>query len=59
MEAKAEDLKKARVEALIIYMIYECKTAEQKAIVLQSFIQKYGPIPDEYGDKIKEMLRGG
>ena len=59
MEAKKEDLKKAMVEALIIYMIYECKTADQKAIVLQSFIQKYGPIPDEYGDEIKKLLRGG
>lgn len=58
MEAKKEDLKKARVEALIIYMIYECKTADQKAIVLQSFIQKYGPIPDEYDERIRNLVKG-
>lgn len=24
---------------------------------LQSFVQQYGPIPDKYGDKVKELMR--
>lgn len=27
-----------------------------QAIVLQSYISNFGPIPDEYGDKVKALL---
>lgn len=27
-----------------------------QAIWLQAFIQKFGPVPDEYGDKIRKLM---
>lgn len=29
-----------------------------RAILAQSYIQSYGPIPDEYGDQVKKLLAG-
>ena len=27
-----------------------------RAQIIQDYVQHYGPIPDEYGDKIRELL---
>lgn len=29
-----------------------------RAILAESYVQSYGPIPDEYGDQVKKLLAG-
>lgn len=43
---------------LLIFMeLFEaCKDKNQRATLLQAYVQRFGPIPDEYGDKIRELL---
>ena len=33
-------------------------TTQVKAILLQMYVQEYGPVSDENGDKIRELLGG-
>lgn len=28
-----------------------------QAVYLQAFIQQFGPVPDEYGAKVRELMR--
>lgn len=41
---------------LLIEVLRVCNNRNQAAILLQSFIQEYGAIPDEYGDVIKKVI---
>ena len=46
---------------MIEMLIDVLKTVEDKntkAVILQSYIAEFGPVPDEYGDVIREILRG-
>lgn len=46
---------------MIEMLIDVLKTVEDKntkAVILQSFIAEFGPVPDEYGDVIRELLGG-
>lgn len=42
---------------VLIELLSRTKDKNMKAIFLQSYIAKYGPVPDEYGDIIKDLLR--
>ena len=47
---------------MIDVLIEALKATEDKnaqAVLLETYIAQYGPVPDEYGDIIKELLRGG
>lgn len=43
---------------VLIELLSRIKDKNMKAIILQSYIAKYGPVPNEYGDIIKDLLRG-
>ena len=46
------------IEALI-ELLKQTSDKNTKAILLQSYIQQSGPIPDEYGDVVRELLKDG
>ena len=43
---------------MLIKILKTTKDKNMKAMILQSYIAKYGPVPNEYGDIIKDLLRG-
>jgi len=45
------------VELLIHILEISEGNKDLQARYLQSFVQQYGPIPDEYGDKVRELVR--
>ena len=47
---------KPDIQALIQVLKYYKEDKTAQAICLQTYIQQYGPIPNEYGDTIKELL---
>lgn len=52
-----EDIKKKEKEIkLLIDMLKGISNKNIKAMVLQSYIAKNGPVPDEYGDEILKAL---
>lgn len=46
------------IEALIV-LLKQTSDKNAKAILLQSYIQQFGPIPDEYADEVRELLKDG
>ncbi len=42
------------IEALFSIMKVCCK--DHRAMILQQYIAEFGPIPDEYGQKIRQLL---
>lgn len=52
---KISDELKTLITLLIIMQDID---SNAKAIILQSYIQKYGPIPNEYGDQVKRLICG-
>ena len=45
------------VELLINILEISKGNKDLQASYLQSFVQMYGPIPDKYGDKVRELMR--
>ena len=46
------------IEALI-KLLKQTSDKNTKAILLQSYVQQLGAIPDEYGDVVRGLLEGG
>ena len=46
------------IEALIV-LLKQTSDKNTKAILLQSYIQQFGAIPDEYADVMRELLKDG
>ena len=46
-------------ETILIGMIALAKTKGDKAILLQSYIQKYGGLTDENAEIVRELIGGG
>lgn len=44
------------IEVLLLVLEQHKGDKNTQAIYLQSFISTFGPIPDEYGDKVRELL---
>ena len=42
---------------LLVAVLNNATDKNKKALILQSFIQENGSIPDEYGEKVSEALR--
>lgn len=40
----------------LMALLKMCTDKNMRAVILESYVQQYGPIPDEYGDKIRELL---
>lgn len=50
------DLSKiANINALI-ELLRETKDKNKKAMILQTYIAEYGPVPNEYGDIIRDII---
>lgn len=49
-------MKKTTVDILLIFLEQLRADKNAQAICLQQYISSYGPIPDEYGDKVRELL---
>lgn len=43
---------------ITLLIIMQDIDSNAKAVVVQSYIQKYGPIPNEYGDQVKRLICG-
>ena len=43
-------------EKTLIKILSESKTKEERALLLQSYIQTYGPLSNEAGRKVKELM---
>lgn len=43
-------------EKKLIEILSKNKTKEEKALLLQSYIQTYGPLSNEAGKKVKELM---
>ena len=42
---------------LLLSILDICKgNKDLQAKYLQSFVQQYGPIPDKYGDEVRELI---
>lgn len=41
---------------ILIDLLKATKDKDTKAMILQSYITEYGPVPNEYGDIIKDIL---
>lgn len=48
----------SRMIEMLIDLLEQAKDKNAKAIILQSYISAFGPLPNEYGDVIRELLRG-
>ena len=48
----------SRMIEMLIDLLEQAKDKNAKAIILQSYISAFGPVPNEYGDVIRELLRG-
>ena len=45
-----------RLELLINMLKDRIGDKNIQAIILQTYIQDYGPVPDEFGDQIRELM---
>ena len=45
-----------RMIEMLIDLLEKVKDKNAKAIILQNYIAEFGPVPDEYGDVIRELL---
>ena len=44
----------------LLYILRLAKGNKQmQAIILESYVQQFGPLPNELGDKVKELLKDG
>ena len=44
---------------ILIELLKQTSDKNTKAILLQSYVQQLGAIPDEYGDVVRGLLEGG
>lgn len=44
---------------ILVELLKQTSNKNTKAILLQSYIQQLGPIPDEYADVVRGLLKGG
>jgi hypothetical protein len=44
---------------ILVELLKQTSDKNTKAILLQSYIQQLGAIPDKYGDVVRELLEGG
>lgn len=44
------------MELLLLLLEHHKGDKNTQAVYLQSYISTFGPIPDEYGDKVRELL---
>ena len=44
------------MELLLLILEQHKGDKNTQALYLQSYISSFGPIPDEYGDKVRELL---
>lgn len=42
---------------ILVDLLKQTSDKNAKAILLQSYIQQLGPIPDEYSDVVRELLK--
>ena len=40
----------------LIFLMSEAVDRNMQAMILQSYISEFGPVPDEYGDIIKKLI---
>ena len=43
-------------EGLLVYILTNIQDESIKATILQSHVQEHGPLSEEAGDKVKEIL---
>ena len=46
-------------EVLLITALKLAKDSNLRALLLESYIQEYGALPDEVGDKVRQILEEG
>lgn len=56
--AQQEEKRVRTMIDMLIKILKATKDKNMKAMILQVYIAKYGPVPNEYGDIIKDLLRG-
>ena len=44
---------------ILVELLKQTSDKNTKAILLQSYIQQLGPIPNEYADVVRELLKDG
>ena len=44
---------------ILIELLKQTSDKNTKAVLLQSYIQQFGAIPDKYGDEVRGLLNGG
>ena len=44
---------------ILVELLKQTSDKNAKAILLQSYIQQLGAIPDEYADAVRELLKDG
>lgn len=42
----------------LLIIMQDVEESNMKAVIVQTYIQKYGPIPNEYGDQVKRLICG-
>ena len=43
-------------ESVLIVLMQNFRTRRQQALVLEKYVQRYGPLSQEAGAKVKELL---
>ena len=43
-------------ETVLIVLMQNFRTRRQQALVLEKYVQRYGPLSQEAGERVKELL---
>jgi len=57
--ADKDEKKLTNVFEELLITILKNATKENRAYILQSYIQRYGPLSNEAGEVVKELLKDG
>jgi len=58
-QIKDDLLEKKIATAMLIMTMKMVEDKSQRALLLQSFVQQYGPIPDDYKEKVLAAMERG
>ena len=58
-KTEKDEKKLTNVFEELLITILKNATKENRAYILQSYIQRYGPLSNEAGEAVKELLKGG